>query len=338
MTLDHHQIITRQKKKYGDELAILAHHYQSDDIVAQADFVGDSLELARNIPDLKARYIVFCGVRFMGETAAILQQKHQRVYLPETEASCALADMATADDVRRALDYLSGDGRTVLPVAYVNSSVAVKAVVGESGGTVCTSANARTIMAWALNHGDAALFLPDRNLARNTAKAMGLSKDQVAGVSLPDPEPVPGALVYAWPGYCPIHEEYDATWVEAARAEHPGAMIAVHPECPPSVVDAADAAGSTSFLIDYVEKAPRGSTLLIGTETNLVLRLARRHRGRVTVLPLGQPAYCADMGMVTPEKLAFVLERLEETEPVSVDRDLAEPARLALTRMLEASR
>ena len=329
-------MITRQRKKYGADLAILAHHYQVDDIVAQSDIVGDSLELARQIPDLSARHIVFCGVRFMGETAAILQQKHQRVYQPEAEASCALADMANADEVRRALDALSVDGRTVIPVAYVNSSVAVKAVVGRAGGTVCTSANAETILTWGLNRGDAVLFLPDRNLARNTAHALGIDKARVADLDIADPRPSPETLVYAWPGYCPIHEMFDAAWVEAARAEHPGALVVVHPECPPAVVEAADAAGSTSFIIDYVDKAPRGSTVLVGTETNMVHRLGRRHKGRLTVLPLA-PAYCQDMALVTPAKLARLLENLDDAEPVRVDPDLAEPARLALTRMLEAS-
>ncbi len=337
MNMDHHQIITKARKRLGSDLAILAHHYQVDDIVAQSDFVGDSLELARRIPDLSAKYIVFCGVRFMGETAAILRKKHQQVFLPEAGASCALADMAEADDVARVLDVLSENGKTVIPVAYVNSSVAVKAVVGRAGGTVCTSANAKTILGWALERGDSVLFLPDRNLARNTAAALGLADAEVTEVNLADPRAVPGVRVYAWPGWCPIHEQYDASWVERARAEHPGALVVVHPECPPDVVQASDANGSTSFLIDYADKAPRDSVVLIGTEANLVHRLGRRHRGRVTVLPLLEPAYCQDMAQVTPAKLAQLLERLDQTEPARVDKDLAEPALLAVTRMLDAS-
>ena len=219
----------------------------------------------------------------------------------------------------------------------MNTSAAVKAVVGATGGSVCTSANAMSMLCWAMDRADAALMLPDRNLARNTARLAGVPESAVAQVDALRPEPRPGARVYAWPGVCPVHDVYLRSDLHRLRAAHPGARIVVHPEAPADVVEAADAAGSTSFIIDFAAKAPAGSTLIVGTEASLVDRLALQYAGKKTVLHL-HAGRCDDMAKVTEAKLAALLENLEADAPVTVDPAHKEPALLALTRMLEASR
>ncbi|MGE4552014.1 MAG: quinolinate synthase NadA [Desulfovibrionaceae bacterium] len=341
--MNHHKIISARRAELGPRLAILAHHYQSDDIVRHADVVGDSLELARRIPELTAEHIVFCGVWFMAETAAILCRPDQTIHIPDRTASCALADMARAEDVARVISGLTAgftDGPsapTLAPVAYVNTSAAVKAVVGAAGGSVCTSANAGTMLRWALDRADAALFLPDRNLARNTARSLDIPASAVARVDLTRPEPRPGITVYTWPGICPVHDVYLRSDLHRLRAAHPGARIVVHPEAPADVVEAADGAGSTSYLITEAERAPEGATLVVGTEASLVDRLAARWAGRKTLLHL-RTGRCDDMAKITEAKLAALLTNLEADPPVTVDPAVKEPARLALTRMLQASR
>ncbi|MGE9985238.1 quinolinate synthase NadA [Desulfovibrio sp. SGI.169] len=337
--------VTALKKQLGKRLCIMGHHYQNDAVVAHCDITGDSLELARRVPDVDAEHIVFCGVFFMGESAALLAKPGQAVHLPAPDADCMMSLTTPAGLARRVLEQLNATGRRIVPLAYVNTTLALKAVVGEYGGAVCTSANAETMLCWALNQGDSVLFLPDKHLGRNTAGKLGLAPDdqhilRLSGHGLVDAgrQPLNRPLLL-WPGCCAIHARLKAELAEAARAAHPGCRLVAHPECRPELIERCDAAGSTSFLIReaarLAEEAP-GSTLIIGTENNLVERLAARHKGRCRILPLGQ-ARCPDMAKVTEAKLLATLSAIarETAEPLAVEAALRDPARRSLTRMLE---
>lgn len=325
----------------GERLAILSHHYMRDEVVRHSDLRGDSLELARRIDGLRAEYIVFCGVFFMAETAAILREPHQKVYIPSHKASCTMADQAPAGLVRIALERLSASGRKIVPLTYVNSSAEVKAVVGAAGGSVCTSANARTMLDWAMSQGDAVLFLPDRNLAMNTARDIGVaeSRQHILDIrkagSLIDLDAAGKADLLIWPGSCCIHHKFKAEDVADIRANDPGSLVVVHPECRPEVVLAADSAGSTRHIIQYVEDAPEGSTVYVGTETSLVLRLKKQFEGRRTVLPLGM-SFCGGMGRITEAGLLRTLQHLDTEPVVEVPETVARDAKIALERMLVA--
>lgn len=338
------ETISRIRKDRGNNLAILGHHYQSDDVIAHTDIRGDSLELSRKISGLDAEHIVFCGVYFMAESAAILRRKGQKIHIPDTNATCPMADMAEAGRVKATLDILQKNGRKIIPLTYVNSSAAVKAVVGRYAGSVCTSANAITMLEWALKQGDGVLFLPDKHLARNTANALNVPEE--TRIVLPegvidgdpslyvDPKQADDKQFIVWPGYCPIHEEFTLDAVNEIRANEPEAKIIVHPECDPAVVQAADGNGSTTFLIKYAAEAPTGTTLYIGTEENLVKRLAAQYEGEKVIKPL-LSSLCEDMGKTTVDNLAALLDNLDNATPVDVTDDIREPAKLALERMLE---
>jgi quinolinate synthase len=236
-------------------------------------------------------------------------------------------------------------GGKIYPLTFVNSSAAVNGVVGEFDGSVCTSANARVMLEWALKQGDAVLFLPDQHLGNNTANSLGIPKEKRVllpkdvidgrpGLSV-DPTAAENKQLILWPGYCPIHDKFTMDSVRAIRQNDPEAKIVVHPECDPAIVNAADGNGSTTYLIKYADEAPEGSTIYIGTETNLVKRLANLYQGQKTIKPL-RTALCEDMGKITVEKLARTLETLESTTPVTVQNNIREPAKLALERMLAA--
>ena len=334
------------KKRYGGDLVILGHHYQSDDVIRHVDIVGDSLELARRIPDIEACNIVFCGVYFMAESACLLARPGQRVFLPDHDADCAMARMARAEDVERVLEKLVSTGRKIVPLAYVNSSLAVKAVVGRFGGAVCTSSNAKVMLEWALNEGDAVLFLPDRNLGRNTARVLGVPAEKQVLLDIVhdnlDTDAVRQAKLLLWPGCCPIHDSLmKVEMVDAFHAHFPGCRVLVHPECTPAVVERCDGAGSTAYLIKEVEQAiaqGRESALCIGTEFHLVRRLMETYADRINIIPLAQ-ATCADMDKVTAEKLLNTLEGLDQGKgEVFVEESLKAPARKSLVRMLENCR
>ncbi|CCH47695.1 quinolinate synthase NadA [Pseudodesulfovibrio piezophilus] len=336
--------IHRIKEAMGDNLAILGHHYQSDDVVALTDIRGDSLELSRRISSLDAEHIVFCGVYFMAESAAILQRSGQKIYIPDITATCPMADMADAKRVEKTLEILQSNGRKVIPLTYVNSSAAVKGVVGRFDGSVCTSANAERMLKWACEQGDSVLFLPDKHLARNTAHALGIPLEK----QLVQPEGIKEGVVdlfvdskvaddkelIIWPGYCPIHEEFTLKSIQTIRLNEPDAHIVVHPECAPEVVAASDGHGSTTFLIKYASEAPSGSTVYIGTEENLVNRLAQQFKSEKTIKPLAV-SRCDDMGKTTIHNLANLLENIHETVPVTVAEEIREPAKWALERMLK---
>ncbi len=334
------------RRQYGRDLVILAHHYQTDGIVGHVDFSGDSLELARRIPDIKARHIVFCGVFFMAESACLLARRNQKVFLPDSHAGCRMANMARARDVERILTRLTGAGRNVIPLAYVNSSLAVKAVVGRFGGAVCTSSNAEKMMEWALARADTVLFLPDQNLGLNTAARLGIPENRqmlidIAGTALDSPE-CRSARILLWPGFCPTHAiSMEPHHVEDFRKAHPGSRILVHPECPPDIVNIVDGAGSTAYLIREAEKAAqegREKTLCIGTEYHLVNRLTKRFAGQIDILPLVK-ATCPNMEKITLPKLLATLENLDTQEYiVTVPEELKAPARETLVRMLDHCR
>ena len=334
------RIIREAKAELGERLIILGHHYQSDDVIEHADFVGDSLELARKASQIvDAEYVVFCGVYFMAESACILAPG-KKVYLPDRQAGCPLADMASPEGVQAAWEAIRQDGRRVVPVTYVNSSARVKAFCGRENGIVCTSGNALLALRWAFAQGDRVLFVPDMNLGRNTARKMGVREEEIA---LWDPALERGGLgseelarskVVLWKGWCPVHwPQFTEEDVRRARENSPGVTVIVHPESDPRTVEAADAAGSTAQILARVREMQPGGTLAIGTEANMVRRAARA-RNDVTVVPLRE-VFCGDMARITPEKLAYTLTHLDSGEcRVSVPGDVARDASTALMNML----
>ncbi|MDR0827950.1 MAG: quinolinate synthase NadA [Desulfovibrio sp.] len=342
-----HDKIEDLRRRFGADLTIVGHHYQSDEVIRHCDLRGDSLELARRCAQIDSRFIMFCGVYFMAESAALLAQDGVQVHLPEPSAECSMALMSPPDLMRRIMTLLTRSGRRVIPLAYVNSTLGVKAVTGALGGSVCTSANARKMLDWALRQGDAALFLPDKNLGQNTADLLGLPENERfvlrlrGGGADVDPKAADKARLLLWPGFCSIHTRFNTQQIRRMRAEYPQARILVHPECVPEVVNAADEAGSTSFIIRYVHEAPTDATLAIGTEINLVERLALEQTGRLKILPLVESA-CTHMAQTTEEILCAALEALVpvlekgEDSPyrVNIDTELEAPARAALERML----
>jgi quinolinate synthase len=337
------------RKQLGSRVTILGHHYQDERVIAHVDIRGDSLELARKVEDIASENIVFCGVYFMAESAALLARPGQKVYLPEMSANCVMAQMAPADLVETVLEKCNKT-RRVVPLAYVNSSVAVKGVAGKFGGAVCTSANAKKMMEWALKQGDAVLFLPDKHLGWNTADLIGIPENRRHMLNIRkhaaemDTGAADRARLILWPGCCAIHARFNARQLESRREENPGCRVVVHPESPPAVVAKADAAGSTSFIIKYVEAARKGDTIVIGTEINLVERLAERYKGSVKVVPLLE-SECSHMDRTKPFSLRSALESIADpADPawpscvVTVDPGVAANARLCLDRMLKEMR
>lgn len=342
--------IAALRHRLGDAVCIMGHHYQHDAIVAFCDVTGDSLELARRVPDIRARHIVFCGVHFMGESAALLASPQQSVHVPAPDADCEMARMAPAAQARAVLERLRALGRNVTPLAYVNTTLALKAVVGEFGGAVCTSANADVMLRWALEQGDGVLFLPDRNLGRNTARRLGIAEDEQHTLALDarglaaaeEHNPALQRRLLLWPGCCPIHDVIPAAAVAQARAAHPGCIVAAHPECSPELIQACDGAGSTSYLIKEAERLADGANeatppvFVVGTEINLVNRLAARLAPRCRIVPLASDALCPDMAKITLRHLRDTLAAVEDgsARPLRIDASLAAPARATLDRML----
>ena len=350
-----HERIRAAKATLGDRVVILGHFYQRDEIVQHADYLGDSFQLANAAkahPEAEA--IVFCGVHFMAETADILSGDDQRVILPNLAAGCSMADMAdeaSVEECWRQLTELYGTepnehGRMpVIPVTYMNSSAALKAFCGRNGGIVCTSSNAETVLRWAFERGQRVLFFPDQHLGRNTAKAMGVPVEQMPlwwgrkplGGNTTDA--LQDAKVILWNGFCSVHKRFNVGQIEQARREHPGVRVIVHPECPMDVVDAADEYGSTDYIRKAVEGASEPTTFAIGTEVNMVQRLAAQHpKHNIFCLdPVVCP--CSTMYRIHPGYLAWVLERLvagEVVNQITVADSVAADARVALERMLAA--
>ncbi|WOF24413.1 quinolinate synthase NadA [Microbacterium betulae] len=352
-----HDRIRAAKSALGDRVVVLGHFYQRDEVVQHADHVGDSFQLANAAkahPEAEA--IVFCGVHFMAETADLLSGPEQAVILPNLAAGCSMADMADIDqveecweqleDVLGPLDDADADGRVpVVPVTYMNSSAAIKGFVGRHGGIVCTSSNARTVLERAFARGRRVLFFPDQHLGRNTAKAMGVPLDRMPmwnprkalGGSTADD--LRDAQVVLWHGFCSVHRRFTVGQIDRARAEHPGVRVVVHPECPTEVVDAADEAGSTDHIRRAIEAATEPTTFAIGTEVNLVRRLAALHPQHTIFCLDPVVCPCSTMYRIHPGYLAWVLEELvagRVVNRIAVDADVAAPARIALERMLAA--
>ncbi|SEC50866.1 quinolinate synthetase [Paramicrobacterium humi] len=343
------------KSALGDRVVVLGHFYQRDEVVQYADYVGDSFQLANAAKArTEAEAIVFCGVHFMAETADLLSGPAQSVILPNLAAGCSMADMASIDQVEECWEQLTelygtqpdAQGRVpVIPVTYMNSSAAIKGFCGRNGGIVCTSSNAETVLEWAFERGQRVLFFPDQHLGRNTAKHMGVPLERMPMWNPARPlggnvhEQLDDARVILWQGFCSVHKRFSVAQIEKARAEHPGVRVIVHPECPMDVVDAADEYGSTDYIRKAIEAAPAGTTFAIGTEINLVQRLAAQHPEHTIFCLDPVVCPCSTMYRIHPGYLAWVLESLVDGEVVnriSVADDVAEPARVALERMLAA--
>ncbi|MEW6243595.1 MAG: quinolinate synthase NadA [Bacillota bacterium] len=336
--------ITLAKKALGDSVTILSHHYQKDEVVAHADFVGDSFLLSKRVAEESCSpNIVFCGVRFMAETADILTRGERCVILPDEEAGCSLADMATGKELEECWEYLLKMDLEPVPVAYVNSSAEVKAFCGRYGGATCTSSNAQQVFRWALSQGDSILFLPDEQLGRNTAAKVGFAAEQVASWSRQEKRVLSAARprLIVWDGHCSVHTEFKVEHVMQARREYPGAMVVVHPECRREVVDLADDVGSTEHLIRLVTSAPAGSAWVVGTEIHLVQRLARQNPDKAVFCLDPDARPCPGMDRISASSLLSALEALVRGNPegvIRVDGEIAEFARLALRRMLDIRR
>jgi quinolinate synthase len=335
------------KAALGDRVFILGHHYQRDEVIAFADVTGDSFKLAQQAAaHPEAEFIVFCGVHFMAESADILTADTQQVVLPDLAAGCSMADMAAIAQVEDAWDVLvdAGVADTTIPVTYMNSTAAIKAFTGRNGGTVCTSSNARTALEWAFEQGSKVLFLPDQHLGRNTAvRELGLSLDDCVVFDPHRPgggltvEQLRNARMILWKGHCSVHGRFTAECVDDVRERVPGVQVLVHPECTNEVVSKADLVGSTEFIIRTVEAAPPGSAWAIGTELNLVKRLAQAHPEQQIVYLDKTVCFCSTMNRIDLPHLVWSLESLvagNVVNRIDVDDDVTHWARVALDRML----
>ena len=349
------------KAQLGDRLLILGHHYQRDSIVMHADFLGDSFMLSQQAAASSAEYIVFCGVHFMAESADILTSEDQHVILPNMRAGCSMADMATLSEVevaweeillqsglkdplhREQPDQPAEDGAAYLvPVTYMNSSADLKDFVGRHGGVVCTSSNAEGVLNWAFERAGengAVLFFPDQHLGRNTGIAMGIDEERMPtwtpGIGAMGE--LNGARIVLWHGFCSVHKRFTPAQIEDFRAEHPDGIVVVHPECPKETLQLADAYGSTQYIRNFVQALPAGSNVAIGTEINMVARLAREHEDKHIECLDDEICPCSTMYMIHPAYLMDVLERLVEGElpnQIIVPQEVQAGSLLALNRML----
>ncbi|MET9642866.1 quinolinate synthase NadA [Streptomyces syringium] len=337
------------KAKLGSKVFVLGHHYQRDEVIEFADVTGDSFKLARDAaarPD--AEYIVFCGVHFMAESADILTTEDQQVVLPDLAAGCSMADMATAEQVAECWDVLTeaGIADVTVPVSYMNSSADIKAFTGKHGGTICTSSNAERALNWAFEQGEKILFLPDQHLGRNTAvRDMGMSLDDCVLYNPHKPngglttQELRAAKMILWRGHCSVHGRFSLDSVNDVRERIPGVNVLVHPECRHEVVAAADYVGSTEYIIKTLEAAPAGSKWAIGTELNLVRRLANRFadQGKEIVFLDKTVCFCSTMNRIDLPHLVWALESLADGKVVNrieVDPEVASFSKLALERML----
>ncbi len=341
------QRIATRKKELGQDLLLLCHHYQQDDIFQFADYTGDSLKLAHNAAQVAGRrYIIFCGVHFMAESADILTDDEQIVILPDLTAGCSMADMATSSEVKGLWRELAPiiDTDRLIPITYVNSSASLKAFVGEHGGSVCTSSNAERVLNWALEHGERVFFCPDEHLGRNSAQAAGIPDDEVVlwrrGEILGGNrrEQLEKARIILWDGYCTVHMQFSAAQIASTRQADPEVKIIVHPECRREVVEAADLQGSTEMIIKAVSEAPTGSSWAVGTEINLVKRLTAQFPDKHIRSLSPVECKCSTMYRIDPVHLLWVLDNLTAgriVNQIKVDKETAALASLALNRMLE---
>jgi quinolinate synthase len=332
------------KARLGKDVVLLGHHYQRDEVVKFADFRGDSLKLSYQAAEADGRYIVFCGVHFMAESADILRREHQTVILPDLSAGCSMADMADIGQVEACWNELAALGvQGVIPATYMNSTAAIKSFTGEHGGAVCTSSNAAAVLRWTFERGEKVLFLPDEHLGRNTAFRMGIPLEQMVvwdpyqengGHTL---EALERAKMILWKGYCSVHQRFTPKQVERVRREHPGIRVIVHPECRFDVTQAADQIGSTEGIIKAIKESPAGSQWAVGTEIHLVNRLSKELPDRKVMSLDSSVCVCTTMFRITPSHLLWVLENLvagNVVNRISVDERTRGYARVALDRML----
>jgi quinolinate synthase len=339
--------IAAARAKLGANVVLLGHHYQRDEVIRFADFTGDSYKLSKIASETDAKYMVFCGVHFMAETADVLSQPWQQVILPDLNAGCSMADMAEIGQVENCWESLEAQAAgAIVPLTYMNSAANIKAFCGERGGLVCTSSNARAAFEWAFARAGKILFLPDQHLGRNTAFAMGIPLSEMVvwdpyqingGVA---PDRLRKAKVILWKGHCSVHQRFLPEHVDRVRREEPGMRVVVHPECSWEVCQKADAVGSTEKIIDAIERAPDGSSFAVGTEIHLVNRLAKRFAplGKRVITLDESGCLCTTMYRISPQHLAWTLENLVEGRVVNriqVKDDVKHWAKVALERMLE---
>ncbi len=354
--------ITAVKKRLGERLLILGHHYQRDSIIQHTDLIGDSFLLSRMAADSDSEFIVFCGVHFMAESADILTNNNQKVILPNLRAGCSMADMANLKDVTECwnsliekfdlLDPIHRENPNLpapenenylIPITYMNSSASLKAFVGSHGGVVCTSSNAEGVLNWAFERAGKngkILFFPDQHLGRNTGLAMGLSHEEMATWT-PNDKPewdlLEQSKIILWHGYCSVHRRFSTTQISEFREKFPEGLVVVHPECKTDVVNAADATGSTEFIRNFVTNAPDGAIIGVGTEINMVQRLNEEYENKDVSCLDPSICPCSTMYMIHPIYLLDVLERIESGEipnQIIVPEDEKKSASIALNRML----
>lgn len=336
--------IAAAKKALGSRLCILGHHYQRDEVVKFADFRGDSLKLSQQAAQTAAKYVIFCGVHFMAESADILRKDDQQVILPDLNAGCSMADMADIAQVETCWRELQSVGELrVVPITYMNSTAAIKSFTGEQGGAVCTSSNAAAVMRWAFERGERVLFLPDEHLGRNMGYKLGIPLERMI---VWDPyqrlggnsaEAIRDAKIILWKGYCSVHQRFLPEHVDRVRSERPGIQVIVHPECRFDVVQKADHVGSTEQIVHVLENSAPGSAWAIGTEIHLVNRLAKRFADRHIESLDPHVCVCTTMFRITPHHLLWALENLVEGSVVNrirVDDRTRHFAKVALERML----
>lgn len=334
--------IREHKARLGKELLILAHNYQRYDIVALSDYYSDSLDLAKRGKEaVEAKNIIFCGVHFMAQTSRVLASSDQRVFLPNHLAGCPLSDFAEIDQAETAWDEVTrivGEDN-IVPVAYVNSTVLIKAVCGRHDGTICTSANAKKVFTHYLKQNKRILFMPDEHLGHNTAVQLGIPRDEIV---LYDPSKINGGLtedqikkgrIFLWKGHCHVHTAFTPELIHSMRERYPDAVVIVHPECPEPTVRAADLVGSTKFMAEYVKTAETGKTIVIGTEVNHVRNLAIQNP-HLRILELSR-SLCPNMFKINLKNLLYTLDNLGEVNEIFVKEDIKADALKAVERMFE---
>jgi quinolinate synthase len=336
------------KKRLGGKVVVLGHHYQQDDVISFADISGDSLELARKAAEIKtAEYIMFCGVHFMAETADMLTSENQKVILPDLRAGCSMADMANRREIDLAWKYLTEcTTDKIVPITYINCSAALKSFVGEHNGSICTSSNAEKIITWGLSQGEKLLFFPDQHLGRNTCYKLGIKLDEMVvydprqrfgGLT---PDQIKKAKVILWYGFCSVHQGFTAEHIKMWRSKEPERILLVHPECSFDVVQGADLAGSTSYIINQIKAAKAGTKFAIGTEINLVNRLAKDYPSLDIKSLSPYQCLCTTMYRVRPRWLLESFRSIERNEPINVikvDEVTKKFALKALDQMLTIS-
>jgi len=333
------------KQELKDQVLVLGHHYQQDEVIQFADFTGDSLALAKKAKTSDKPYVIFCGVHFMAEAADMLTGIDQRVILPDLMAGCSMADMANSNEIDRCWETLKkATAEKIIPITYINCTAELKAFVGKNEGSICTSSNARKIITWALNKGEKLLFFPDQHLGRNTCFDLGIPLEEMV-VYNPNlanggltPEQIKSAKVILWYGFCSVHQGFNETQIRNIKKNTPETIVIVHPECDFATVQAADLNGSTSYIIDTIENSPAGSSFAVGTEINLVNRLAAKYTDKKIISLAPYQCLCTTMYRIRPRWLLNSFRGIKSGRPaniVKVDSETTKYAMKALNNMLE---